>query len=325
MMKKIIILFLLLWVLVPCAYGETEAVETARQSVVHLYGLGTERETGRRIRWSGTGFAVGAAGEETDIFLTNWHVAAGSGKCEDGSIRLWLLKDGAALDANQAPLAGSAVECRVLATTDGYPDVAVLQTMEPVSGYRALPLLSSRRVVDGTQVYALGFAGLKDTNNGADSGPEDVTVTQGTITDHLIMTSAGSTRSVIHSAAIQHGFSGGPLVNEAGAVVAQNTYGFEEDVTTTLFCAVYIDYAMELLDGLGLPYTALSGPSPVTVFVADLLHRPGLSPAAAYALAGLAALGALVFAWYFIKTAKELVVEIKQKHRAKNNEEKEVQ
>ena len=203
--------------------------------------------------------------------------------------------------------------------------MAVVQTAEPVPGCPALPLLSSRRVVDGTQVYALGFAGLKDTNNGADSGPEDVTVTQGTITDHLIMTSAGSTRSVIHSAAIQHGFSGGPLVNEAGAVVAQNTYGFEEDVTTTLFCAVYIDYAMELLDGLGLPYTALSGPSPVTVFVADLLHRPGLSPAAAYALAGLAALGALVFVWYFIKTAKELVVEIKQKHRAKKIEEKEVQ
>ena len=63
----------------------------------------------------------------------------------------------------------------------------------------------------------------------------------------------------------------------------------------------------------------------MTVFVADLLHRPDLSPAAAYALVGLAALGALVFVWYFIKTAKELVVEIKQKHRAKNNEEKEVQ
>ena len=323
-MKKIIPLLLLLWVLVPCAYAQDEAVEAARESVVHLYGMGTDRQTGQRLRWTGTGFAVGVAGEETDVFLTNWHVATGSGKCEDGSVRLWLLKDGAQLDSSQVPLADCAIECQVLATTDGYPDVAVIQLTQPVSGYRALPLLSSRRVTDGTQVYALGFAGLRATNNGADSGPEDVTVTQGTITDHLIMTSAGNTRSIIHSAPIQHGFSGGPLLNLDRAVVAQNTYGFEEDVTTSLFCAVYIDYAMELLDGLGLPYTALSGPSPVTVFVADLLHRPDLSPAAAYGLTALAALGAGAFIWYFIKTARELAAELKQK-RKENDEKKEVQ
>ena len=319
--KRICLLLLVLLMLpVPTAWGEPEAVTAARSSVAQVYGMGLDADTGQQIRWTGTAFAVGIAGEKSEIFLTNWHVATGSGRCQEGSVELWLLLSQAEFDARQVPLADSAVACQVLATTDGYPDVAVLQAASPLPGCTALPLLSSRQVLDGTQVYALGFPGLKSIRDTAPAA-----ITQGSVTDHLVMTRAGNTRSIIHSAPIQHGFSGGPLVNQDGAVVAQNTYGFEEDVTTTLFCAVYIDYAMELLDGLGLPYTALSGPSPVTVFVADLLHRPGLSPAAAYALAGLAALGALVFAWYFIKTAKELVVEIKQKHRAKNNEEKEVQ
>ncbi|MGM9604552.1 MAG: serine protease, partial [Faecousia sp.] len=198
--------------LLPAARAEAaeDMLEQARQSVVHLYGIGTDRETGQRSRWTGTGFAVGIAGEDTDVFLTNWHVATGSGKFTDGQVELWLLKDDAKFDASQVPLPGCAVKCRVLITTDGYPDVAVIQTLAPVEGYKALPLLSSRRVADGTGVYALGFPGLKGTRYGADSGPEDVSITSGEVQDHLIMTQAGGSRSIIHSAPIQHGFSGGP-------------------------------------------------------------------------------------------------------------------
>lgn len=236
------------------------AVEQARRSLVHLYGLGTDSETGLRSRWSGTGFAVGPAGEDSDIFLTNWHVATGSGKYADHRVELWLLKDNAEFDADQRPLPGSAVPCRVLITTDGYPDVAVIQAMEPVQGYKALPLLPSGRTPDGTKVFALGFPGLKDSHYGADSGPEDIRISSGTIEDHLTMTRAGNSRAVIHSAAIVPGFSGGPLVNEQGAVVAQNAYGFQEDVSSRLFCAIYIDYGMELLDRLSIPYSVARPP-----------------------------------------------------------------
>lgn len=325
--KRIISLLLLglLLTLFPiAAAAEPEAVEAARFSVAQVYGMGLDQDTGQRIRWTGTGFAVGTAGEESDVFLTNWHVATGSGRCIADSIRLWLLKEQTAFDADQVPLEGSAVACRVLATTGGYPDVAVLQADSAVPGCKALPLLSSRQVLDGTTVYALGFAGLKSIH---DAGPGAASVTQGAVTDHLTMTSAGNTRSIIHSAPIQHGFSGGPLVNEAGAVVAQNTYGFEEDVTTELFCAVYTDYAMELLDGLGISYTRLAGPSAVTVFIANLLHRPDLEPWLAWLLFALGILAAAAFALYFIKTALEVCRELRQ-HRAernRNDHEKEVQ
>lgn len=314
------VLLCLMLLPLPRAQAETSPVEQARQSVVHLYGMGIDAETGTRSRWTGTGFAVGTAGEDSDIFLTNWHVATGSGKYADSQVELWLLRDNAKFDNHQRPLPGSAVKCRVLITTDGCPDVAVIQAMEPVEEYKALPLLSSRRAVNGTGVYALGFPGLKGSRYGADSGAEDVSVTSGEIRDHLAMARAGNTKSLIHTAAIQHGFSGGPLVNEQGAVVAQNTYGFEADVSTDLFCAVYIDYGMELLDRLNIPYTTAEGPSVITVLVANLFHQPHISPTLASVIfaAGVAALAAFVL--YFIKTARGAVAEGKEKLTARRSE-----
>lgn len=288
----------------PRAQAEVSPVEQARQSVVHLYGMGTDTETGTRARWTGTGFAVGTAGEDSDIFLTNWHVATGGENDAGGQVELWLLRDNAKFDNDQRPLPGSAVKCRVLITTGGYPDVAVIQALEPVEGYKALPLLSSRRVADGTGVYALGFPGLKGSRYGADSGAEDVSVSSGEIRNHLAMAQADNTSSLIHTAAIRPGFSGGPLINAQGAVVAQNTYGFEEDVSTDLFCAVYIDYGMELLDRLNIPYTTAEGPPAIAVQAANLFHRLHVSPALAsvFVAAGVAALAA--FTLHFIKAAR---------------------
>ncbi len=295
---------------------EAQMLEQVRQSVVHLYAIGASERTHVRSRWTGTGFAVGIAGTESDIFLTNWHVATGSGGFDAEEVKLWLLLDDAEFDENQEPLPGSAIACQVLATTTGFPDVAVIQATEPVHR-KALPLLSSRRVIDQTPVYALGFPGLKDTRYGADSGPEDVDITQGVIDRRLTMTSAGNTRCLIHSAAIRHGNSGGPLVNRQGAVVGLNTYGFEEDVTTELFCSVYIDYGMNMLEKLGIPYTAADGPSPVTALVANLLRQPDIQPLEAYALfaVGLAVMGA--FLLYLLKSLREAAAEIRARLAAR--------
>lgn len=291
---------------------EAQMLERVRRSVVHLYGIGTD-ESGSRTRWTGTGFAVGIAGEDSDVFLTNWHVATNSGKYTQDQVQLWLLRDDAQFDSAKVPLPDCGIECEVLATTTGYPDVAVLRTKTPVTGYPALPLLSSKRVPDTTPVYALGFPGLQGTRSGTDSGPEDVAITSGAIRDHLLMASAGNTFALIHNAAIRHGFSGGPLVSAAGVVVGQNTYGFENAVSKEFFCAVYTDYSMKLLDDLGIRYTRAEGPSPITVLVADTLHMPDISPAAAYAVFALAAAAAVLFLCYFLKTLREAVDEIRQK------------
>lgn len=259
------------------ALAEPDAIQPLRSSVVHLYAIGYDEEDRMLSRWTGTGFAVGIAGEESDLFLTNWHVVTGSGKYTPERVRLWLLRDDCVFDG-KVPAPETSVECTVLATTEGYPDVAVIRAGKPVSGCTALPLMSSDQVPNGTPVYALGFPGMEATRYGVDSGPEDIVVTAGTVTDHLTMKSAGSTRSLIHSAAMQHGNSGGPLVNDQGVVVGLNTYGFSPEVTTELFCALYIDYAMSMLDDLGIAYTRADGPNRLAVLALDALRsREGLT------------------------------------------------
>lgn len=203
--------------------------------------------------WSGTGFAVGTAGEDSDVFLTNWHVVTGS-DFDIQHTRVWILLDNATLDEYYVPNPATAVECEVLYTTTGYPDFAVIRALEPIQGFKALPLLSSEEVMDGARVYALGYPGVVDGHSASNSGIDDITITTGVVSKHMTMTDAGNTDVLLHDAHIQGGNSGGPLVTSKGAAVGLNTYGFGEDYRTEYSCAVYIDYAMAALDELNIHY-----------------------------------------------------------------------
>lgn len=317
-MKRIFSLLISLLLLAGCilpvwAEEMPAAVEAARESVVHLYGVGLDDAGIVRFRWTGSGFPVGKAGSDSDVFLTNWHVVTGNGRFDTDHVRLWILLDGAQMDPGLYPHPDYSLPCTILAATDGYPDVAVIRTTDPVSGYSPLRLLSSKRIPNGAAVYSLGFPGMSETHNGADSGPEDVVITSGSIRNRLIMTQAGRTWSLIHTARIQHGNSGGPLVNAEGTVIGLNTYGFEEETSSDLFCAVFSDYAMELLDGLGLPYETDSGIHPLPVLAMNLLHTPDLPIPAAWTAACAIALAAAVFAFYFLKTLWEVLSEMRKK------------
>ena len=77
-MKQIIrlaALALLLMLLPGHAFAEPEAVEQAKSSVVQLYAMGYDGDGRLLSRWTGTAFAVGPAGEDSSVFLTNRHVA----------------------------------------------------------------------------------------------------------------------------------------------------------------------------------------------------------------------------------------------------------
>lgn len=299
-------LALLLMLLPGYALAQPPAVEQAQSSVVQLYAMGYDDDGRLLSRWTGTAFAVGPAGEDSSVFLTNRHVALGSGEFTEDTVKLWLLPENPEFGENKEPLPGTAVACEILMASDGYPDVAVIRTLEPVSGHPALPVLSSARVKDGTTVYALGYPGLT-------SGDKGLMLSQGTVSDHLRLAKASFSRALIHTAGIVHGFSGGPLVDERGVVVGQNTYGFESDVSSDHFCSVHIDYGLELLDALGIPYTTADGPGRIPVLVSNTLHNPNLSDPAAYAIfaAALALMG--LFVLYSLKTLKEAIEEVKEK------------
>lgn len=93
----------------------------------------------------GSGFGVGKAWEDTNIFVTNRHVVSD----EYGNIceNIFILLDDASIYERE-----TLVRCEILAVTDEYPDYAIIQALEPIEGFKARPLLSAQNVSIATEV-----------------------------------------------------------------------------------------------------------------------------------------------------------------------------
>lgn len=217
---------------------------------------------------TGSGFGVGQAGEPTDIFITNWHVAVGP--CEHGYLpaAIFILKDDHAFTYKGFDET-RAVACTMLdstASSMGIPDYAVLQAEEKISDRIALPLLRSGEAQVADHVYALGYPGNGDLANGNNylaAAVEEVTLTEGSVSRFLDNFGGVPYEVIQHNAHINHGNSGGPLVTEDGAVIGINTYGFGDNTVDVpgnalnaneYSVAVSIDYVIKSLDSLGLDW-----------------------------------------------------------------------
>ena len=231
----------------------------AKKGVVQIYCLGAYPDS-----WIGTGFAVGEPGTDSDVFLTNWHVVTGDGSYSKDAVQVWILQENCMFDAaTLKPDPDRSITCEILKTTSGEPDYAILRATEPVVGYKPLTLLSGGEVLDGQTVYALGYPGVVGDISTNHYGIDDITSTNGIVSQHMV--DNRGIQVLMHTAQISGGNSGGPLITEDGAVVGMNTYGFGETGSDmSRYCAEYIDYAMEGLDALGLPYALYKGQGDVT-------------------------------------------------------------
>lgn len=161
-----------------------------------------------------------------------------------------------------------AVPCSVVAINDeDEADLAVLEAAEPVEGRIALYLESAEDTLDpGDAVYAIGYPvssdylSLDEDSNITYSGSvEESTVTDGAVSRITEYAEIGE-NVIQHSAAINGGNSGGPLVNENGAVVGVNalTYASDDSAETNYYIAMTSDAVMELLDDNDIYYEIYS-------------------------------------------------------------------
>lgn len=254
---------------------------------------------------TGTAFGVGRAGQPTDVFVTNNHVVADNVIVlqRDANGRptvagaatvtaVYILLDNFAYGSETGLDPSRAVPCSVICSEDeSGADIAILRAAEPVEGRIALALQKeeSNLGINDT-VTALGYPGSSDTatSEGAKLAQvEDVTVTAGTVSRFFDPSSVGgnqgqldNSRYIQHTAVTNHGNSGGPLLDENGAVVGVNTQIVQDEdyAESTAFYALRIQYAKDALDDLGIAYDVYSpGPSPVLLIAAAVIAAAALA------------------------------------------------
>lgn len=188
------------------------------------------------VEWSGgSGFFIGAQESNPSYIVTNCHVVDSYVKANEGET--FLYNTGQYYN-NRYPILIGAPSCELriyydkndydTASVDCYGDaskvdLAVLKLQKPTNKRKALMLMTPEESWVGSTVYTIGYPGNADNQFTSNSkyGIEDATVHKGSITK-FVANDKGVDRIAI-DAVVQHGNSGGPLVNEDGFVLGINT------------------------------------------------------------------------------------------------------
>ncbi len=256
-LKKWIVLTMTLLLLLSLTLQSAAAsspVQDAREGVVRILFVYTYN--GYTYSQMGTGFFVGEEGEPVEYILTNAHVVTATddygtdiGIAEDVSV---IFED---VDSDSTATA-KVIKC----FTNGV-DLAVLRLEAPTSLRKPLTLSRADTAEVTETVYALGFPAVSDDSSGIiRSGIDDVTVTKGSITKQQYL--YGETKYLQIDNALNHGNSGGPLVDEDGYVVGINSMIVDPAYGNDTSFALYIDYAIDYFDTMGYPYMLASAETP---------------------------------------------------------------
>lgn len=215
----------------------------------------------------GSGFFVGVEGENPQYLITNHHVIEdylyyGAGERssfmdEDGNVHS--LKSYIRVYFDSTNYVEAYIE-----DYDETADIALLKLETPTDQRQALALCPPTEDMVGSQIYVTGFPGLSDNaiiDATTSWGLSDISITAGVI-NRLVTTSGTGVRRIQTDAVIQAGNSGGPMVNENGSVVGVNvmTVADSDGILETVYYAVNINEAIELLDFHNVSYTEETAP-----------------------------------------------------------------
>lgn len=142
-------------------------------------------------------------------------------------------------------------------SVSGERDFAVLKLAQKINQRSILPLGTPNGFDTTSAVYALGFPYVKEiTSDKINYSPTDVVVTEGAVSS---ISNIDNVKFVQHSAKLDSGNSGGPLIYSTGSsvsVVGVNVSSVSHS-DSTYYYSVHIDELIEALDTLGIEYTAI--------------------------------------------------------------------
>lgn len=129
-------------------------------------------------------------------------------------------------------------------------DFAALQLSEKIYGREPLVLGDSDAIRQRDNVYAYGFPADSISNKNFNT-KDDVSISSGIVSK---VTVTGSVDIIEHTAQLDEGNSGGPLLNEAGEVI-----GINEFIVDQKNYSIQINVIREILDTWGIPYAGSPG------------------------------------------------------------------
>jgi len=271
MKKRVIALAVVFLLLIQVSFPVYAAFSTEiRDSVAVVYTC-LDFDAGEHSFGWGTGFFVGALDEPPTYLVTNYHVVDnyvdyGKGELISGTF------DGVEVTGRskiRVYFDSEDYEEAYLVDADASKDIAILKMADATEKRRALPLLSPTDDMVGSTVYAIGYPGLAENIFSASTtkwGVSDASVTSG-VFSRIFNTQGTGVRNIQSDIDFKSGNSGGPLVNDDGAVIGVTTWGVSNEGEQINY-ATSIDEAIFLLQKNGIYFEfANSGPSPVLIAV----------------------------------------------------------
>lgn len=224
-----------------------ESVKDARNGVMQVRLVHVDKDGNESVVGGGTGFLI-----NSDTMVTCSHVINVTQNSENYE---WA-------QANVPNFDVKNIKIRVIVRNDvtleativkqsEKSDFAILELEQSVNNRNVLKL-NSNATSETQQVFALGFpdnVAVFQNENAYTS--DDVTISDGRVTK---TNESDGVKYVQHSATLSSGYSGGPLVNYDGEVIAINRGTVDENNYS-----VAISELTSVLDDLGVEYTSASG------------------------------------------------------------------
>lgn len=236
---------------------------------------------GSELEYSGgSGFFVGDGNNNPMYIVTNNHVIEDFVEADGGKYTALLnIKELEYLGTTFNVLTfieARSCELRVYYNEDDYDkahieshgdteelDLAVLSLKEPTNKRHALKIAPVSNENKGDTIYVIGYPGNADNSlsNASSLGSDDSTVRSGIIS-RIVKNKEGIERLSV-DAAIHHGNSGGPLVNEKGDVLGVNTNvisnsPYAEQIEADYY-AISSNELIDFLDENKIPYQKAGG------------------------------------------------------------------